>query len=521
MADRLRIRPYILAGLFLGGAFVTFVNAADSADPSDEMFNPAVIGEVRLEIPPSSWAAIDDEALSGCAPMHRSYHRGGVTIGATNFPGAGIRAKGGCGSSRTLDEKAAFKANLSWDDPAVEGCAESRKYKGLKKFTFNNQVEDASYTHERIGYDFFRKLGVPVPRAAPARVYVNDELWGLYLNLETIDRRFLARHFDSRKGMLYEGDYGCDIGEEACFEEKFDTDACDGPREGYDPTDKTPLRELHARLAQIPNDEFYPAIERVFDFDNYLTMWAASTLMGYWDGYPSDPNNYRIYHDPTDDRWNLIPTGIDQLFEKNVDPFKPVGLLSVRCLADDDCEAAFRNRLAAVIDQFEAGNYAAMARSIAKQIQTDVEADPRKEITVDEWRAAVDSTVEYIRRRPGELRELLARGEQKAAPRDFHFHALTDPQDNRFIYVTWYAQADDSAESRRWFTAKGYFEGLSATMDAVELAGSSSGGAKIGTVIVDFVDCATANFIFKPQDPALTADSRTARIDSEIWKYCD
>ena len=85
----------------------------------------------------------------------RSYYPGAVKIGATDFPGSGVRIKGGCGSSRTLDEKAAFKANLSWDDPAVPGCAKSRKYKGIKKITLNNQVEDASYTHGRIGYDFF------------------------------------------------------------------------------------------------------------------------------------------------------------------------------------------------------------------------------------------------------------------------------------------------------------------------------------------------------------------------------
>ena len=79
------------------------------------------------------------------------------------------------------------------------------------------------------------------------------------------------------------------------FEEKFDTDACDDPPEG-DPTDMTPLLGLHARLAQIPSDDFYPAINQIIDFDAYLTTWAATAIMGYWDGYPNDPNNFRIYH---------------------------------------------------------------------------------------------------------------------------------------------------------------------------------------------------------------------------------
>jgi hypothetical protein len=509
------------AVLLLAYLFTVPACGAAAENLSDEVFDPAAIGEVWLDIPQSSWQAIDDESLSGCEPMYRSYHPGSVRIGGSDFPGSGIRVKGGCGSSRTLDDKAAFKANLSWDDPAVEGCADSRTYKGLKKFTLNNQVEDPSHTHERIGYDFFQKLGVPVPRAAPARVHVNGELWGLYLNVETIDRRFLARHFDSKKGMLYEGDYGCDIGEEACFEEKFDTDECDGIREGYDPTDKTLLQALHARLAAIPSDDFYPAINRVFDFDTYLTFWAAAAIMGYWDGYPSDPNNYRIYHDPSDDRWTLIPSGIDQLFDKNVDPFEPTGMLSIRCLAEADCETAFRKRLTEVIEIFESSNYPAMARSIAKQVRAEVEADPRREMSVDEWREAVDDTVDYIRRRPGELRALLAQPKQKTTGPEFKFFALTDPQGERYVFVTWVIEGDTSGSAPRRLTAKGYFEGLSAHMDAVELVGGSSSGAKIGTVFVDFVDCETARFQYEPDDPAQPAQARTARIDSEIWKYCE
>jgi hypothetical protein len=491
-----------------------------SHDGSEDVFNPKNIAEVWLEIPTSSWTPIDDVALAGCGPHPRSYHPGVIKIGGIEFPGSGLRAKGGCGSSRELDEKTAFKAHLSWDDPAVSGCPSIRTYKGLKKFTFNNQVEDASFTHERIGYDFFQKLGVPVPRVAPVRLYVNQQLWGLYLNVETIDRHFLARHFDNKNGMLYEADYGCDIGEEECFEAKFDTGDCDEPFVG-DPTDMTPLQGLNARLAKMRGDDFYPAIDKIIDFNAYLTTWAASIIMGYWDGYPNDPNNYRIYHDPSNDRWTLIPTGIDQLFEENVDPFNPVGMLSKRCLADKACKAAFHLKLIELIDLFEASDYPAMARAIEKQIQAEVKADSRKEISMEEWHVAVDSTVQYIQRRPGELRELLSRSGKKTAGQFFYFHALTDPDRKRFIFVSWLVPGDDSGSEQQWLTAKGYFEGLSAQIDALKLIGGSADGVKIGTVYVDFVDCQTAKFHYSPDEIGQKSLTKTARIDSDIWKYCD
>jgi hypothetical protein len=505
----------LLAGLLLAA-----LTAPTLADESAELFNAAVIGEIRLDIPAQSWTPIDEEALTACEPHPRSYYRGAVKIGQSSFPGSGVRVKGGCGSSRTLDEKAAFKANLSWDDPAVPGCPETRRYKGLKKFTLNNQVEDASYTHERIGYDFFQKLGVPVPRAAPMRVYVNDRLWGLYLNVETIDRRFLSRHFDSKHGMLYEADYGCDIGEESCFEPKFDTDECDDPPVG-DPTDMTPLQHLNARLARLPADDFYPAIGRIIDFDKFLSTWAAAAIMGYWDGYPNDPNNYRIYHNPSDDRWTLVPTGIDQLFEENVNPFNPAGMLAKRCLAEKECEAAFREKLSSLLDLFETSDYAAMARLIERQVRAEVEADPRREFSVSDWHAAVNETVAYIQRRPGELRELLRQPSRKKTEEDFYFHALTDPQGQRFVFVTWMVPGEDSGTGQKWLTAKGYFEGLEARMDALELAGSGADGVRIGTVAVNFVNCQTASFSYSPDDRELPGMSRTAQVDSGIWKYCE
>jgi hypothetical protein len=282
----------------------------------------------------------------------------------------------------------------------------------------------------------------------------------------------------------------------------------------------TPLQGLNARLAQMKGAEFYPAIEEIMDFDAYLTIWAAAAIMGYWDGYPNDPNNYRIYHDPSDDRWSLIVTGIDQLFEKDVDPFHPVGMLSKRCLADKACNVAFRMKLAELIDIFEASNYPKMARAIEKQVRAEVEADPRKEISVKEWHAAVDSTVQYIQRRPGELREMLS-DQEKFKGRDFYFHALTGPEGERFIFVSWLVPGEEAGPERQWLTAKGFFEGLSAEIDAIKLAGGGAGGVKVGTVYVDYEDCQTARFNYSPDEGSLKSLTKTARIDSDIWKYCD
>jgi spore coat protein CotH len=39
-----------------------------------------------------------------------------------------------------------------------------------------------------------REAGAVVPRVGFAKVYVNDEYWGLYLLVEQIDKTFLDAH---------------------------------------------------------------------------------------------------------------------------------------------------------------------------------------------------------------------------------------------------------------------------------------------------------------------------------------
>ena len=116
---------------------------------------------------------------------------------------------------------------------------------------------------------------------------------------------------------------------------------------------------------------------------------------------------------------------------------------------------------------------------------------------------------------------MLSRPEKKIPGQEFYFHALADPKGDRFIVVTWVVPGDDAASGQRWVTAKGYFEGLTAKLDALELTGGSADGVKIGTVTVNFVDCETAEFHYSPDAAGLQGQTKTARIDSGIWKYCE
>src|SRR5437764_10317514 len=81
---------------------------------------------------------------------------------------------------------------------------ESRNnFLGLRYLVLRADTQDPSLMHERVAMTFFRKLGIPAPREAHTRLYINDEYAGLYTMAEEVDPIFIQAHFGESNGYLY------------------------------------------------------------------------------------------------------------------------------------------------------------------------------------------------------------------------------------------------------------------------------------------------------------------------------
>ena len=65
-----------------------------------------------------------------------------------------------------------------------------RRVPRARALTLNNMVQDPTMLHEALGNEVYQAAGVPVPRTSYVHLRVYDQDQGLYLNVETIDRRF-------------------------------------------------------------------------------------------------------------------------------------------------------------------------------------------------------------------------------------------------------------------------------------------------------------------------------------------
>ena len=138
---------------------------------------------------------------------------------------------------------------------------------------------------------------------------VNGKDLGLYVHVEELKAPFLARHFDSAEGNLYEGtvsDFTPTY--RGTIEKKTNEDAAD-------------WSDIDAVVAalQDPSDAGLEALGEIVDLDRFLSFWATEVLVGHWDGYAGDRNNYQFYREP-DGRFVFIPWGPDDTFHLKDDP---------------------------------------------------------------------------------------------------------------------------------------------------------------------------------------------------------
>ncbi|HEU5315123.1 MAG TPA: CotH kinase family protein [Chloroflexota bacterium] len=252
-----------------------------------------------------------------------------VTIDGTRYTGARIKEKGSIGSSSNLDGKPGFTITFGKDNP-----------KGMDKLTLNNARQDASFLHEHLAYDLYRRAGLAAPRTTHGAVTLNGKPYGVFVMVEPFDDPFLERTFDSDKGNLYEGNAPGELTENVDNPLVLELKDEDKGKKRDD------VRALAAAIA-APEGQFETEVRRLLDLDRFIAALALDGLLAHWDGPMFNNNNYYLYANPRDGgRFVLMPHGADQVFDVGFDPLQePKALIARRVRATPSLETRLRNDL--------------------------------------------------------------------------------------------------------------------------------------------------------------------------------
>jgi hypothetical protein len=219
--------------------------------------------------------------------------------GFSAYSGIGVRFRG---NTSLNAQKKSFKINI---DKFLD-----QNFYGLSELNLIGNQNDPSILRAKLCWDFFREAGLPACRTSHVRVYVNGTYMGVYLNVEQIDNRFADVRFDDGTGNLWKCLWGSDLAYQGSNPTLYTDD-------NYDLVENE-FQNNYSELAQFINVlnnttlALLPCeLEKVFNVHDYLKIMAADMLLGNWDNYIFNKNNFYLYHNEKTGKLEYIPYDLD------------------------------------------------------------------------------------------------------------------------------------------------------------------------------------------------------------------
>lgn len=366
------------------GACVAAAAFGPDEDPSVAFFRKGEIPHLVVEV--------DEAALAKLRNAPREWVKVGLKENKqTAYAEVTVKLKGQAGSFRGVDDRPALSLKV----------AGSPNFHGLRKFHLNNSVQDGSFLHELIGSELMLAAHVLTPRTTHARVWLNQRDLGFYVLKEGFDKLLLKRAFPKNNGNLYDGGFCLDI------------DADLAKEGGSGPDDRSDLKALLAACREPDLDKRHERLAELLDVPAFLTFMAMELMLGHWDGYTNNRNNYRLYFEPKSGKAYFLPHGMDQLFQDPNAPIldQPGPIVAAAVMKNPEWRQAYRARVRELLPLFDADKLKKRVDDVAARVAPTLKAmgeDPARGHA-----EAVKDLKNRIEARAKSLKEQAARPEPK------------------------------------------------------------------------------------------------------------
>ena len=372
-------------------------------------YDPHAVQSIRLTI------ADDDQRRMFAALPKRIYVPATFQWRDTIRKKVAVRFKGNSSSHPRQTHKRSFLVRFDEYD-------KQQRFFGLRRVSFDNGIQFGSLFSESLITEILRDQGLPVQRANFAKVYVNEEFQGVYVNVERIDESFVARNF-SGGGALFKVDEG---GPGANFQ--FLGDDPSAYAKAFEPKNDLAKQNAHQRqlvaLVRACNtaSSEAPPLDAMLDLDRFLRVAAVMLFSGAFDQLTGwNPHNYYLFHDNQRNRWHYLPWDLDVGFSETafgrirvLDDWHaawPVPLsaqpnpLMERIVSDPQLLARYRKLAAEILEEyFQPERLVRVLEAKYQLVKEDLARDPfpdRRATNPDDrgYDEIVESMTEFIQRR--------------------------------------------------------------------------------------------------------------------------
>ncbi len=177
------------------------VNEATQGYAKDQVYNKYFLDddlqEVRISIDENNLNYLLQNAKSAPYVMAES-----VVIGDTTIEYPGLKTKGDYTLVHSYDYNAGsdrFSFTINFGKYINKSdYGEKQNFYGCQKISFNNFFFDISMLKEYVSYKLFDEMGVPIPQYGLAKLYINNQYYGVYFMVETFDETIIEQHFNEK-----------------------------------------------------------------------------------------------------------------------------------------------------------------------------------------------------------------------------------------------------------------------------------------------------------------------------------
>lgn len=226
--------------------------------PCADLYDPTRVVEFELTFMPQVWGQVQND----CQATRQQYR-------AVQLTYEGV----------TVDAMARLKGNWSWNCDKMQFVVSfnetdpNGRFQGLRKLVFDAPWYDRTLLHERLAFPVFQARGLPYSCANSARVSINGAYYGLFTNVERLDKEYLQRHFEADDGNLYQA--GVELKTNETVNDQSDIQAL--------------------RAATSANE-----VDALMDLDQAVAEWATEAMLPAMDNYWAGVEiNYYLYNHPT------------------------------------------------------------------------------------------------------------------------------------------------------------------------------------------------------------------------------
>ncbi len=264
------------------------------------------VAVVKITVNPDTLALLLELGQQGSEhefPATFRFESSGLTQTIQNV---GFRLRGNTSLSAA---KKSFKISFN---TFIEGA----RWQGLEKINLNGSHNDPTRLRTKLCWDMLRKAELPSARTSMVQLYINNQNMGLYTHVEHIDETFIERVFaNPYPGNLYKCLYPADLDYISSNPNDYKLEF--NGRRAYElktniyADNYSDLAAFIGILNQTPIEDLPCQLEPVFKVDQYLKQAAFDVLVGNWDGYIFNKNNYYLYNNRNTGQFEFIHYDLD------------------------------------------------------------------------------------------------------------------------------------------------------------------------------------------------------------------